>query len=71
MVILDDFDAVRSELYKTQLNHITRPIILSLSKATRLLASVSLDIIPNNPGLQVRSVNVIKKNEQIELHRRF
>lgn len=51
IVIFDDLDAVRKELYSTQLNQIIKPIILSLSKATRFRESASFKIISKNPGL--------------------
>lgn len=52
IVIFDDLDAVRKELYNTQLNQIINPIMLSLSKATRFRALASLpEIISKNPGL--------------------
>lgn len=52
IVIFDDLDAVRKELYNTQLNQIINPIMLSLSKATRFAFASLPEIISKNPGLQ-------------------
>lgn len=56
IVIFDDLDAVRKELYKTQLNQIISPIILSLSNVTRFCASLP-ENIPRKPGLHLSSIN--------------
>lgn len=56
MVSFDELDAERNELYRTQLNQMTRPMMLSLSNATRFCSLMSLpEIMPRNPGLQSRS----------------
>lgn len=67
IVIFEDFDAVRKELYNTQLNQMIKPIMLSLSKETRFRALPEIN--SKNPGLHLRSVN--KKFISIKTYKKY